>query len=109
MPERPTPEAVLNCPMVESLTPPRGLPYDAPTVGIFLTSMLSHLWRERHLFDGKRPYGASQWEYDVYAALGKAGFVECSFDEDGFIEEVDSALADELVAGAIESLTPKVK
>lgn len=107
MPEKPTVELVLNCPMVENVNNPGELPYNAPTVGVFLVSMLGQLWKERHLFDGKRPYGDSSWNLDVYASLGKAGLIECTFDEDGYIETVNDELADELVAEAIASLIPQ--
>lgn len=109
MTERPTPEQVFNCPMVENPNYPGELPNDAPTVGVFLTTLLEQLWKNRASFDSKRPYRDSEWELDVYSALGKAGLVECTFDENGYIEEVDTKLADELVTEVISELSPGAK
>ena len=71
----PDPAAVLACEM--------GHPNDAEvdTVGEYLTRLLLMVWEEREGFDGKRPFGNSSWEYEVYDALAKGGL--CLIDRDG--------------------------
>jgi hypothetical protein len=66
--------------------------------------LLKALWEEGEGFSGKRPLGNSGWEYDLYKPLVKAGIVDGSFDEEGYIDEVDTAAADKIVLEAIEAL-----
>lgn len=90
--------AVLACPMKQ--------PNDAnaPTVRAYLVALMRELWREREGFDGKRPFCNSSWAYEIYDSLGLADLIHVVFDEDGYIESVDSPTADRLVSAAIESL-----
>ena len=92
----PTPLQVLEVVM--------GDPNDAKasTVGEYLTALLSTLWTRGENFSGKRPFGNSSWPYEVYSALGRAGYVDATFDEDGLVEEVDSVTADRLILEAID-------
>lgn len=76
----------------------------AATVRGYLKALLSTLWSEEESFSGKRPFGNSGWQYEVYVALVKAGAVSGKLDADGYIEECDNAKADELIQAAIESL-----
>lgn len=89
--------AVLNCPMDANDA-------GAATVRNYLVALVREVWREGEGFSGKRPFGNSSWEYEVYGALVKAGLVAGSFDADGYIEDVESARADSLVMAAIEAL-----
>jgi hypothetical protein len=76
----------------------------AVTVGEYLARLLSEVWREGEGFDGKRPFGNSGWEYEVYGALAKAGLIRGDFDEDGYFEDLASdqvAVADEMILDAI--------
>lgn len=77
---------------------------DAKTVRSYLKSLLSELWRKEESFSGKRPFGNSGWQYEVYAALVKGGAVDGKFDSEGCIETVDAAAADVLIQEAIASL-----
>ena len=87
---------------------------NASTVGEFLKMLLLQLWREAEGFSGKRPFGNSDWQYQVYASLINAGYEVGELDEDGYVETVDREKADKLIADAItavfggsESLRPK--
>ena len=76
----------------------------AGTVRGYLVALLRKLWRDGEGFSGKRPFGNSGWEYDLYAPMVKAGLVTGTLDEDGYIETVDTKAADKLVLAAIASL-----
>ncbi len=77
---------------------------DASTVREYLVALLLALWNEGEGFSGKRPLGNSGWEVDIYKALGRAGLVECEFDEDGYLDSMDYPAADELVRDSISRL-----
>ncbi len=73
----------------------------------YLRALLLKLWEEGEGFSGKRPFGNSGWEYDLYSTLIAAGAVEGEFDEDGFIESFADAAkkkADALVFSLITEL-----
>ena len=40
--------------------------------------LLRDVWIEQDMFSGKRPFGNSGWEYDLYGPLARAGFIEAS-------------------------------
>lgn len=74
---------------------------DAKTIGEYLQKLLETLWAEGENFSGKRPFGNSSWEYDLYRALIKAGAVKGTVDEYGDIEEFDEKRANKLIFEAI--------
>lgn len=45
------------------------------TVRDYLRELLLTLWSEGEGFSGKRPFGNSGWEWDLYAPLIRANFV----------------------------------
>lgn len=63
----------------------------------YFYDLMSTLWTELEDFDGKRPFGKSDWEYEIYASLISHGLVPGTFDEDGYIKEIDTAQANEFV------------
>jgi hypothetical protein len=77
---------------------------DDRTVRAYLIDLLSALWEEREGFSGKRPFGNSGWEFDLYIPLIRAGLIPGAFDEDGFLDEVDGKAGDRLIAAAIAAL-----
>ena len=77
---------------------------DAKTIREYLKALLSKLWEEGEAFSGKRPFGNSGWEFPLYTALVKAGVVEGSLDEDGYLYSCDYKGANKLVYKAIEEL-----
>lgn len=95
----PTPAQVLALP----LDP--GNDSGAETVRGYLVTLLAEVWRWKEGFGGKRPFGNSGWAHDLYVPLVKAGFIAGSYDEDGYVEEVDTDAGDQLIAEAIESLS----
>jgi hypothetical protein len=62
------------------------------------------VWREGEGFSGKRPFGNSGWEWDLYVPMVRAGFVTGKFDEDGYAEELDDDSAEELILAAIDAM-----
>ncbi len=73
------------------------------TIADYFKKLLITMWREGESFSGKRPFGNSGWEYDVYKPLIVAGVVEGSLDEYGFVETLDEPKAVELIVELIAS------
>lgn len=73
----------------------------AKTIGEYLEKLLLTLWVEEEGFSGKRPFGNSGWKYDVYSALVSADVVFGKFDEEGYLEDVDSISADRIIVETI--------
>jgi hypothetical protein len=92
----PSPADVLACPMDDNDA-------GADTIRAYLVALLAELWKQGEGFGGKRPFGNSGWEYELYGALAKAGYVKATFD-DGYLDDVDIKAGDRLIAAAIESL-----
>lgn len=74
---------------------------DNLSVREYLRTLLIHLWDQGESFSGKRPFGNSGWEQDLYAPLVKAGFIAGVVDEDGFAELDDEQGAHRYVRGLI--------
>jgi hypothetical protein len=60
----------------------------------YLCKLLQTLWDEQDGFSGKRPFGNSDWCYDLYQPLIAAGFIPGTLYADGGVEEVDIGVAD---------------
>jgi hypothetical protein len=73
------------------------------TIRGYFRELLMELWREGECFSGKRPFGNSGWEHDLYKPLIRAGVIPGELDEDGYIEEVDSQAADKFVLKLIDA------
>jgi hypothetical protein len=67
----------------------------------YFETLLLKLWEENEGFNGKRPWGNSGWDYDVYVPLIKAGLIEGELDENGYITKVDESVANKWVADNI--------
>jgi hypothetical protein len=67
------------------------------TVRQFFATLLRTLWIEGEGFSGKRPFRNSGWEFDLYAALIKAGFIDGTLDEDGCVAKCDTRAAHRFV------------
>lgn len=76
---------------------------EAETIGDYLRALLLELWYEGEGFSGKRPFGDSGWEYDIFEALGRAGLIHVTFDDD-YLDEIDVEKANLLISNAIKSL-----
>lgn len=46
---------------------------NAGTVREYLVALLHQLWTREDGFSGKRPFGNSGWQYEVYDAIEQAG------------------------------------
>jgi hypothetical protein len=77
---------------------------NAATIKDYLKALLATLMREGEGFSGKRPFGNSGWDYDLFLPLLKAGIVKGKLDEDGYIEDINQAEAEGLILSAIEAL-----
>jgi len=74
------------------------------TIKDYLLKLLSTLWDEQDCFSGKRPFGNSCWDVDVYAALIAGEFISGTLTEEGYADNYDRDEAHEFVAGLINQL-----
>ena len=81
----------------------------AKTIGEYLEKLLLTLWDEEDGFSGKRPFGNSGWKWEIYTALLSAKVVNGKLDEDGYIEEVDFSMADDIVRNIILTVFNEAK
>lgn len=72
------------------------------TIRDYLMELLTKVWIEEEEFDGKRPFGNSGWQYDLYQPLIKYGFIEGKLDEDGYVESANTKQADDFVLNMIK-------
>ena len=71
------------------------------TVRDYLRALLETLWNEGEGFSGKRPFGNSGWERDLYSPLIKGGFIKGKCDDDGYVYDYDRCEADKYVNALI--------
>jgi hypothetical protein len=91
-------QEVFDCPMQENDS-------GATTIKGYLKALLTQLWAEGEGFSGKRPFGNSGWEYDLYKALLAAGLVEGRVDPlYNDIISIDTKHANKLIFDAIKAL-----
>ena len=85
---------------------------NASTIRDYFVKLLLLVWKHGECFDGKRPFGNSSWEYDLYRPLGREGLINLTFDEDGSVDQFDweeQQKADRLIEAAIqEFLHPQI-
>ena len=74
------------------------------TVRGYLLRLLSDLWRKEESFNGKRPFGNSGWQWEVYGALIEAGYIPGELDEDGCILDVDEQAGEAFVLSLIDQM-----
>jgi hypothetical protein len=73
------------------------------TIREYLRELLLTLWMEEEGFSGKRPFGNSGWQHDVYAPLVKAGFIKGTVDEEwNNVDVADEEKASKFVQKLIE-------
>lgn len=94
----PDPIMILRVPMID------GNDAGADNVGGYLIKLLSTLWKQEQNFSGKRPFGNSGWKCEIEESLVRAGYVEGSFDENGYLEHVDSVAVNRMISSAITAL-----
>lgn len=91
-----TPAQVLDLPMGPNDA-------NAATVRDYLIEVLRLAWRDEADYDGKRPFGNSGWQWDVYGALADALVVPSARDEFGELD-LDTREADAILDAAILAL-----
>jgi hypothetical protein len=74
----------------------------ARTIGEYLKKLLLGVWEEGDGFDGKRPFGNSGWEGELYTALIQGGAITGEFDEDRYLDAYDEDAANRAIRDAIE-------
>ena len=67
------------------------------TLRQYFYDLMSSLWCEGEGFNGKRPFGNSGWDYDIYAPLVRAELIKGRIDDDGYIAELDEVEANKFV------------
>ncbi|HEU4422102.1 MAG TPA: hypothetical protein VFR67_06125 [Pilimelia sp.] len=77
---------------------------DAPTIRSYLIALLANVWEHGECFNGKRPFGNSGWQWDLFPPLITAGLIPGTLDEDGYVEDIDDRTARTLIAAAIREL-----
>jgi len=75
---------------------------DNATIRDYLHELLRTLWSQGESFSGKRPFGNSGWEYNLYAPLIKHKFIAGKLDKDGYIQDCDGEAATKFVSDLIK-------
>lgn len=70
----------------------------------YFKTLLIALWQQGEGFSGKRPFGNSDWQHNVYKHLVASGAVKGVIDEDGYLDSFDKRTADSVVYKLIVSL-----
>ena len=73
----------------------------------YFEKLLLTLWEENEGFSGKRPFGNSSWEYDLYIGLIKNNLVEGALDKDGCVDELDTDEAYSVIYTMIQFMCRK--
>ncbi len=68
------------------------------SIGEYFLLLGKEVWDQGEGFSGKRPWGNSGWETELYGALAEAGHIKGKKDEDGYWETLDTKAADKLIA-----------
>lgn len=59
------------------------------TIKDFFKKLLVTLFKEKEMFDSKRPFGNSDWDDDLIVCLIKNNIIHGKLDEEGYIEFYD--------------------
>ena len=75
----------------------------AKTIGEYLIALARNVWIEGEGFSGKRPFGNSGWQWEVYCALAEAGAIDGYRDKYGCwdISRGEERKAHELILKAL--------
>lgn len=63
---------------------------DVDSLREYFHALLHQLWVEGEGFSGKRPFGNSGWDFDIYRGLIMVGATEGEviYDEDGYLVDI---------------------
>jgi len=64
------------------------------TIKQYLRQLLQKIWTEGSMFNSKRPFGNSDWQFNVYVVLVESGVITGTFDENGCLEDCDTLEGD---------------
>lgn len=79
---------------------------DAGTIREYLVALARNVWREGECFSGKRPFGNSCWQAEVYRALFEAELISgVKRDDYGWLEEADEVEGNRLIGLALVELS----
>lgn len=73
------------------------------TVKEYLKELLSVLWNEKDGFSGKRPFGNSDWQYELYTCLVKNDVVKGKIDVE-YLIDFDYESAEAEIKNAIQKI-----
>lgn len=76
----------------------------ATTIKEYYKALLVALLTEGENFSGKRPFGNSGWEYELYKALINNNLVDGKLDSEGYVEKIDTKEADRLLISLVHML-----
>lgn len=76
---------------------------NAATVKDYLKTLLTEMWVQEEGFSGKRPFGNSGWQWELYITLVQAGFVSGEISDEELIQ-FDEKAADDAILAAIKAL-----
>lgn len=74
------------------------------TIREYLKTLLKTLWIEGEEFSGKRPFGNSGWQFELYIPLIASGVVHGKIDDEGYIDFIDYIEANKIIKRVIETL-----
>jgi hypothetical protein len=101
MTTEPTGEQILAVPM-------GGNDADAATIREYLVELATAVWRQGEGFSGKRPFGNSDWQWDLSLALADAGMVPVTVNRwNDRVPDHDAAAA--LIERALDALAHPVR
>lgn len=73
------------------------------TIKKYFQKLLETLWDQGESFSGKRPFGDSGWQYDLYSPLVKHKVVDGSWDEENdCIDDLDTKQANKVIFDLIK-------
>jgi len=76
---------------------------DAATIREYLVKLLAEVWEWGEEFNGKRPFGNSDWEDELFLALVNAGAIQGGPDKYGDLD-CDGYAGRAAIATAIKEL-----
>lgn len=71
----------------------------------YLAGLLRDLWRQGPRFEAKRPYGDTDWQWQVYEAMAKAQLIDAWWSPEGALERIDRRVADAIIEYGISVMT----
>lgn len=70
----------------------------------YFKTLLIALWQQGEGFSGKRPFGNSDWQHNIYKHLVASGAVKGVIDDEGHLQSFDKLRADSVIYKLIVSL-----